>query len=448
MTNTDSFAYFPHTEGDIAKMLDRIGVRGIEDLYSDVPSEFIYKGEYDLPSAMSEIEVRRYFENIASLNVPMKVFAGCGAYDHYSPSVVPYILSRSEFLTAYTPYQAEISQGTLRYIFEWQTIICRLTGMDVANASMYDGATAAAEAMFMTLACTKKKDRVLISEALLPNVRAVVTTYAKFHGVQLTLIPAKDGVTDFEAVKKELVTGDVAGLIVPGINRFGVIEDLSGYAEALHEAGALLVDYCDPSAMAVLRTAGENGADIACGDAQTLGIPLSFGGPYVGFLACRHEFMRKLPGRLVGETTDVDGKRAFVLTLQAREQHIRREKATSNICSNQSLMALYVAVYVSLMGRDGLRGVNELSCGGAHYLRSELLKTGLFAEPFTQEHPFLKEFVLRPLVDIALLQQALLDAGFFGAVATEEGFVSFCVTEKHSKEECDSLVDVVKSLKK
>lgn len=448
MKNINTFAYFPHTEGDIAKMLERIGVRGIEDLYSDVPSEFIYEGEYDLPHAMSEIEVRRYFEDIASRNVPLKVFAGCGAYDHYSPSVVPYILSRSEFLTAYTPYQAEISQGTLRYIFEWQTIICRLIGMDVANASMYDGATAAAEAMFMALACTKKKKRFLISGTVLPNVRAVVETYAKFHGVQLTLVPAKDGVTDFEAVKAELTKGDVAGVLVPGLNRFGVIEDLTGYAEALHEAGALLVEYCDPSAMAVLRTAGENGADIACGDAQTLGIPLSFGGPYVGFLACRQDFMRKLPGRLVGETVDVDGKRAFVLTLQAREQHIRREKATSNICSNQSLMALYVAVYVSLLGPGGLRGVNELSCSGAHYLKSELLKTGLFAEPFTQERPFLKEFALKPLTDIATLQQALLDAGFFGAVATEEGFVSFCVTEKHSKEECDRLVDVVKSLKK
>lgn len=448
MTTTNSFAYFPHTEEDIAQMLERVGVRRIEDLYSDVPSEFIYDKDYNLPPAMSEIEVRRYFEKIASLNVPLKVFAGCGAYDHYSPSVVPYILSRSEFLTAYTPYQAEVSQGTLRYIFEWQTIICRLTGMDVANASMYDGATSAAEAMFMALACTKKKTRFLISDTLLPAVRDVVATYAKFHGVQLTVVPAKDGVTDFEAVGKELAAGDVAGLLVPGINRFGVIEDLSGYADALHSAGALLVEYCDPSAMAVLRTAGENGADIACGDAQTLGIPLSFGGPYVGFLACRREFMRKLPGRLVGETVDVDGKRAFVLTLQAREQHIRREKATSNICSNQSLMALYVAVYVSLLGPDGLLEVNELSCGGAHYLRSELLKTGLFAEPFTQERPFLKEFVLRPLVGIAELQQALLDAGFFGAVATGEGYVSFCVTEKRSKEECDALVAVVKSLKK
>lgn len=448
MQKINTFAYFPHTEEDVRRMLGRIGVQGFGDLYSDVPSEFIYDGEYDLPPAMSELEVRRYFEKLASQNVPLKVFVGCGAYDRYTPSVVPYILSRSEFLTAYTPYQAEISQGTLRYIFEWQTIVCRLTGMDVANASMYDGATAAAEAMFMALSCTKKKSRFLVSGTVLPNVREVVRTYAKFHGVALDIVPAKDGITDFEAVRAELQKGDVAGLLVPGVNRFGVVEDLSGYAEALHAAGALLVEYCDPCAMAVVRTAGENGADIACGDAQSLGIPLSYGGPYVGFLACGREHMRKLPGRLVGETVDVDGKRAFVLTLQAREQHIRREKATSNICSNQSLMALYVTVYTSLLGPDGLRKVNGLGCSGAHYLKDALLRTGLFAEPFGQPRPFLCEFVLKPLVDTEKLQKVLLDAGFFAALATEEGLVSFCVTEKRTKEECDALVEAVESLKK
>ena len=448
MINLDGFAYFPNTEDDIAKMLKKIGAGTVGELYSDIPKEFFYNKEYDLPGAMSEIEVRRYFENIAAQNVPLKVFAGCGAYDHYCPAVVPYILSRSEFLTAYTPYQAEVSQGTLRYIFEWQTIICRLTGMDVANASMYDGATSAAEAMLMAFACTKKKTRFLISDALLPHVREVVETYAKFHGVQIQRIPVSDGVTDFEAVRAELAAGDVAGLLVPGINRFGVIEDLYGWAEVLHGAGALLVEYCDPSAMCVIRSAGENDADIASGDAQSLGIPLSFGGPYVGFLACRQEYMRKLPGRLVGETADVDGKRAFVLTLQAREQHIRREKATSNICSNQSLMALYVTVYVSLLGYAGLREVNEISCCGAHYLRNRLLDTNLFDYPFQEmRRPFLKEFVLKPMVSVEAIQNALYKAGFFGAVATEEGLVSFCVTEKRTKEECDALVEAVKSLK-
>ncbi len=448
MINLDGFAYFPHTEDDIIRMYKKIGGWGAEALYPDVPNEFFYDKEYDLPRAMSEIEVRRYFEDIAAQNVPLKVFAGCGAYDHYAPAVIPYILSRSEFLTAYTPYQAEVSQGTLRYIFEWQTIICRLTGMDVANASMYDGATSAAEAMFMALACTKKKTRFLVSDTLLPNVREVVATYAKFHGVQIQRVPVADGVTDFGTVREELAKGDVAGLLVPGINRFGVIEDLYGYADALHAAGALLVEYCDPSAMCVIRSAGDNDADIACGDAQSLGLPLSFGGPYVGFLACRQEFMRKLPGRLVGETVDVDGKRAFVLTLQAREQHIRREKATSNICSNQSLMALYVTVYVSLLGYAGLREVNEISCCGAHYLRNKLLDTDLFDYPFENRRPFLKEFVLKPLVSIEALQKALYDAGFFGAVATEEGLVSFCVTEKRTKEECDALVEAVKTVGK
>lgn len=447
MQKIKPFAYFPHTEEDVQQMLSKIGVRDLQSLYSDVPSEFIYKGEYDLPEAMSEIEVREYFEKIASQNVPLKVFTGLGAYDHYCPSVVPYILSRSEFLTAYTPYQAEISQGTLRYIFEWQSFICRLTGMDVANASMYDGATSAAEAMFMAFACTKKKQRFLVSETLLPNVREVVATYAKFHGVCLETVPEEDGVTSFEAVKAALSKGDVAGVLVPGINKYGVIEPLEGYSAALHEAGAVLVEYCDPSSLAVIRTPGEYGADIVCGDAQSLGIPLSFGGPYVGFLACRQDYMRKLPGRLVGETVDVDGKRAFVLTLQAREQHIRREKATSNICSNQSLMALYVTVYLALMGAEGLRGVNELSSCGAHYLRSELLKTGLFEEPFSAQRPFLKEFVLRYRGEVSSLQQRLLDEGIFAAVEVEKGLVSFCVTEKRTREECDRLVEAVKSLK-
>ncbi len=440
MQHIKPFAYFPHTEEDVQQMLNKIGVRDLKDLYSDVPSEFIYKGEYDLPEALSEIEVREYFENIASENVSLKVFTGLGSYDHYCPAVVPYILSRSEFLTAYTPYQSEISQGTLRYIFEWQSFICRLTGMDVANASMYDGATSAAEAMMMSFACTKKKQRFLVSETLLPNVREVVSTYAKFHGVGLDCIPEEDGMTSFNALKEELSAGDVAGVLVPGINKYGVIESLEGYADAVHEAGAVLVEYCDPSALAVIKTPAEYGVDIACGDAQTLGIPLSFGGPYVGFLCCRKEYMRKLPGRLVGETVDAEGKRAYVLTLQAREQHIRREKATSNICSNQSLMALYVTVYLSLMGKDGLLGVNDLSCSGAHYLRAELLKTGLFEEPFSSERPFLKEFVLRYKGDVALLQQKLLNAGIFAAVEVEKGLVSFCVTEKRTKEECDALV--------
>ena len=439
-----TFSYFPHTEDDIKSMLERIGVGSLDDLYSDVPDKFIYRGEYDLPDAMSEQQVRSFFESLDKKDLHLKVFAGAGAYDHYTPSVIPYICSRSEFLTAYTPYQAEISQGTLRYIFEYQSMICALTGMDVSNASMYDGPTAAAEAMMMAVACTKRKTRVLLSETLLPHVRKVVETYAKFHNVQLGYIPMKDGQTGLESMKEELAKGDVAGVIVPSLNRFGIVEDLTGFAEAVHEAKAIAVEYCDPSALAVVRTPGEWDFDIAVGDGQSLGIPMCFGGPYVAFMACRKDYVRKMPGRIVGQTQDTDGKRCFVLTLQAREQHIRREKATSNICSNQSLMALYVTVYMSLMGKEGLAKVNSLSYAGAHYLYGELLKTGKFEPVF--DKPFLKEFVLKPLVPVEKLQQKLLDEGFFGALATEEGYVSFCVTEKRTRAEVDSLVEAVKEV--
>lgn len=425
-------------------MLERIGVGSLDDLYSDVPDKFIYRGEYDLPDAMSEQQVRSFFESLDKKDLHLKVFAGAGAYDHYTPSVIPYICSRSEFFTAYTPYQAEISQGTLRYIFEYQSMICALTGMDVSNASMYDGPTAAAEAMMMAVACTKRKTRVLLSETLLPHVRKVVETYAKFHNVQLGYIPMKDGQTGLESMKEELAKGDVAGVIVPSLNRFGIVEDLTGFAEAIHEAKAIAVEYCDPSALAVVRTPGEWDFDIAVGDGQSLGIPMCFGGPYVGFMACRKDYVRKMPGRIVGQTQDADGKRCFVLTLQAREQHIRREKATSNICSNQSLMALYVTVYMSLMGKEGLAKVNSISSAGAHYLYGELLKTGKFEPVF--DKPFLKEFVLKPLVPVEKLQQKLLDEGFFGALATEEGYVSFCVTEKRTRAEVDSLVEAVKEV--
>ena len=439
-----AFAYFPHTPDDIGQMLRRSGVSSIEELYSDVPESLRFKGEYDLPDAMSEDEVRRYFEDIDRRNARLTVFCGAGAYDHYTPAAVKHIISRSEFQTAYTPYQAEISQGTLRYIFEFQSMICELTGMDCANASMYDGPTSAAEAMLMCTASSKKRKKVLISSSLLPNIIDVIRTYTGYHGVQLDTIEISDGVTSISDLQLKLAGNDVAGVLVPGINRYGIIEDLAGFADAAHSAGALLAVYSDPSSLAVLKTPGEWGADIACGDAQSFGVPLSFGGPYVGFLACRMELMRKLPGRIVGATTDLDGKRSFVLTLQAREQHIRREKATSNICSNQSLMALFVTVYMSLMGPEGLKKVNDLSYGGAHYLHRRLLETGKFTEVF--DRPFLKEFVLMPSVDIPLLQKTLLDNGFFGALQTEEGYVSFCVTERRTKAEIDTLVDVINSI--
>ena len=435
------FAYFPHTGEDIRAMLERIGLGSMDGLYADVPADMLFNGEFEIPDAMSEMEVRRRFKELSSMNTQLVVFCGAGAYDHYSPSVIKSVISRSEFLTSYTPYQAEVSQGTLRYIFEFQTMMAGLTGMDCSNASMYDGPTSAAEAVMMAVNCTKKKRRILLSGTLLPQVLKVVATYCRYHGITLTEIPPKDGVSDLETMEKELSSGDVAGVLLPGINRFGIIEDMTGLADAVHASKALLAVYSDPSSLAVIRTPGEWGADIVCGDAQTLGIPLNFGGPYLGFLCCRQDYVRRMPGRIVGETSDADGRRCHVLTLQAREQHIRREKATSNICSNQSLMALYATVYLSLMGPQGLKRVNDLCYGGAHYLHSGLLGTGLFTEAF--DKPFLKEFVLKSRIPVGQLQKTLQDAGIFGALSCGGDLVSFCVTENRTKEEIDRLVSAV-----
>ena len=435
--------YLPHTDADIQAMLEKVGLKSLNDLYSDVPKEFLKKGAYALPDALSEQEIRDWFDTLEKQNAHLKVFVGQGAYDHYTPAVIPYLTQRSEFLTAYTPYQCEISQGTLRYIFEYQSLICELTGLDISNASLYDGPTAAAEAMKMALACTRKKTRVLLSKALLPHVLKVVETYALFHGVQLGYLPSDDGETSLEALKRELAADDVAGVIVPSVNRYGIVEDHSGFADAIHAAKAVLIEYCDPSTLAVVKTPGEWGADIAVGEAQSLGLPLCYGGPYVGFMAVKKEHMRKMPGRIVGQTVDKEGRRAFVLTLQAREQHIKREKATSNICSNESLMALWVTIYLSLIGPEGLKEVNRISADGAHYLKAELLKTGLFEDVFPNK-PFLKEFVLKPKSFPGLMQQRLEKAGYFAALDTEEGYVSFCVTEKRSKADVDELVKIVK----
>ncbi len=436
-------AYLPHTEADIKAMLDKVGLKGLEDLYSDVPGEFLHRGAYELPEALSEQELREWLQQLDAQNPRLKVFVGQGAYDHYTPSVIPYLTQRSEFLTAYTPYQCEISQGTLRYIFEYQSMICALTGLDISNASLYDGPTAAAEAMKMAVACTRKKTRVLLSCTLLPHVVKVVETYAKFHGVELGYVPAENGQTSLSALHAELAKDDVAGVIVPSVNRYGIVEDHSGFADAIHAEKGILVEYCDPSALAVVKTPAEWGADIAVGDAQPLGIPLCYGGPYVGFMAVKKDHMRKMPGRIVGQTVDKEGRRVFVLTLQAREQHIKREKATSNICSNESLMALWVTVYLSLMGPEGMKQVNQLSADGAHYLKEALLATGKFTDVFPGK-PFLKEFVLQPKEDAKALQQRLQKAGFFAALPTEEGYVSFCVTEKRSKADVDALVAAVK----
>ncbi|MCH5227936.1 MAG: aminomethyl-transferring glycine dehydrogenase subunit GcvPA [Muribaculaceae bacterium] len=436
-----SHKYMPHSEEDIRLMLDKVGVESLDDLYSDVPASVIFSKEYDLPSCMSEIELRKHFKELADKNTPLTVFAGQGAYDHYSPSVIPHLLSRSEFYTAYTPYQPEISQGTLQYIFEYQSMISELTGLEATNASMYDGATAAAEAMFMLVASSKKRNRVLISATVNDNVRKVVETYTKFHGIELTVVPEKDGVTNLDSIDEELAKGDVAGVMLPTPNKYGIIEDFTGVADKVHAAKGYFAIYADPSTLAVLKTPGEWGADVACGDGQTLGMPLSFGGPYLGFISCNKGMLRKMPGRIVGATKDIDGKRGFVLTLQAREQHIRREKATSNICSNQSLMALYATIYLSLMGDKGLKEVNKLSCDGAHYLYHKLIATGKFQPAFNK--PFLKEFVVKTDLDMKKVNDYLLKKGIMGGRIIGDGMVEFAVTEKRTKEEIDTLVNLM-----
>ena len=438
--------YIPHTPEDIRAMLDVIGVSSLEDLYAEVPEELKLHRELDIPQSKSEIEVRRIIRAMADKNRKLVPFAGAGVYDHYVPSMIPYITSRSEFSTSYTPYQAEISQGTLQYIFEYQTMMADLTGMDISNASMYDGSTATAEAMLMCVAAAKKRNKVLISATFNPRVLNVVRTYAKFHGVELVEIPAADGLTDREAITRELSAGDVAGVMVAQPNHYGLIEDFTGLADEVHAAKALLVINSIASTLAVLRSPGEWGADIACGDAQSLGIPMNFGGPHIGYLCVKSALVRKMPGRLVGETVDADGKRAFVLTMQAREQHIRREKATSNICTAQGIMCLYVAIYLSIMGRQGLVEVNEQSAGAARALREALLATGKFEEVFPGK-PFLNEFALRYVGSESLetLRRRWAENGWLGGVTLDgmPNCLLFAATEQRTQEEIDAFAALV-----
>ena len=432
--------YFPHTEDDLQAMLAKAGVESLDELYAQIPEAIRFKGNYEIPRSMCELEVRQLFEKLGQENKQLTCFAGLGVYDHYTPSVIPNLLSRSEFLTSYTPYQAEISQGTLHYIFEYQSMMAELTGMDISNASMYDGTTACAEAMMMAVAAGKKQNKVLVSEGLNPNTRKVLDTYALHQGIELITIPLKDGVTDLSLLTSHLSPlNDVAGVIVQQPNVYGVVEDFTGFANACHEHKALFIMDSVAADLAVLKTPGEWGADIAVGDGQSLGIPMLFGGPYVGYMCCTEKLIRKMPGRIVGMTKDNRDQRAFVLTLQAREQHIRRQKATSNICSNQSLMALFVTIYCSLMGKQGLKEAAQLSYAGAHYLCDELLKTGRFHLAY--DKPFFNEFYVKYDGDVDTLYQRFVDAGFLGGVKLEDGIL-FAVTEKRTKEEIDNLVKI------
>ena len=439
-----TYKYFPHTDIELKEMLEVCGKRTLDELFDEIPESIQFKRDYDLPSEMSEVELRRFFAELGAKNKPLTCFAGAGCYDHYSPAVISHIISRSEFLTSYTPYQAEISQGTLQYIFEFQSMMTELTGMEVGNASMYDGATATAEAMMMAVSAAKKKNKVLVASTLNPNVKAVLKTYAKYQGIILDYVAESGGVCDKADFEEKIAKGDVAGVIVATPNYYGILEDYEGWADACHAQKALLIMNCQASTLGAIKSPGEWGADIAAGDGQSLGIPMNFGGPYVGFLCTKKALIRKMPGRVVGATKDLNGKRSFVLTLQAREQHIRREKATSNICSNQSLMALYVTIYLALMGAKGLKEVNELSYSGAHYLAEQLCQTGKFEMAYP-EKPFLNEFTVKTTLDIDKLQEKCTEQGILAGVKIASDNLLLCVTELRSKAEIDNLVNIVKS---
>ena len=440
-----NFKFFPHTKEEIEQMLKQAGMNSLDDLYADVPEQIRFRGEYDLPEPMSETEIRSLFEKLGEKNRRLTVFAGAGCYDHYTPAVVPNIISRSEFLTSYTPYQAEISQGTLHYIFEYQSMMAELTGMDVSNASMYDGSTATAEAAIMALASTKKTDTVLVSASVDPKVLNVVKTYAHFHGFNVELIAENDGATDKEQMDAHLEKGGVAGVIVQQPNYHGIVEDFSGFADSCHAHKSLFIVNSVAADLALLKTPGEWGADVAVGDGQSLGIPMSFGGPSVGYMCCTEKLMRKMPGRIVGKTVDNRGQRVFVLTLQAREQHIRRQKATSNICSNESLMALFVTIYMSVMGKEGVKEAAQMSYDGAHYLHDALIATGLFSDKY--ERPFFNEFCVKYNGDVDRLQQRFIENGILGGVKVDADTLMFAVTEKRTKEEIDKLVNIAKEEK-
>ncbi len=441
------FKYLPHTEEDIAQMLEVIGVNSLDDLFSEIPEDL--KGlDLDLPLSHSELEIYKKFADLAAKNKQLIPFVGAGAYDHYTPSVINHVIQRQEFLTAYTPYQPEISQGTLQYIFEYQSIISELTGMHVSNASMYDGATATAEAMFMATNVRKRKS-ILISKTVNPNIIKVVETYALYKGLTVDYVEELNGITNLEDFKNKNSV-EYAGIIVQNPNFYGIVEDYSMYREILDETKGLFVMNHDLSALSILKTPADYGVDIAVGDGQTLGIPLSFGGPYIGYLASTKKLMRKMPGRICGVTKDTDGKRAYVLTLQAREQHIRREKANSNICSNQSLLALFVTVYTAIMGKKGIEEAQTNSVNATHYLYEEITKLPKFSKVFN--HDFFKDCVIETTLDHEMINNELYKEGILGPLSlgkydeSKKQLLLFSATEKRSKTEIDKLVSILGAL--
>lgn len=452
--------YLPSTQRERDAMLQTLGLQNSMDLYRSVPKSLLLE-ELDLPSGLCEQQVHDKLETLANQNrTYRKIFRGAGAYNHYIPSIVKQVTSKEAFITAYTPYQAEISQGVLQSIFEYQTFICRLTGMEVSNASMYDGATAAAEALAMCV--TRKKKRFLVAESLHPMWKDVLRTYFHEEGT-LQWIPTSEG-TIQESVLESLLTPDIAGVLVPQLNFYGQIEDCARLAACAHAQGALFVQIVNPIAAALLPSAGECQADIACGEGQPLGLPLSFGGPYLGFLAAKSTLTRQLPGRIVGQTEDAQGRRAFVLTLQAREQHIRREKAGSNICTNQALCALRASVYLATMGTSGLQQVAQLCYNKAHYFAEELQKIPGFSLVFSGS--FFHECLVRSTRSAREIEQILADRGILSGLVLDsqtagrythfysddlpekegENLMLWCITEQNTKEQIDEVLSILREV--
>ncbi len=423
-------------------MLQEIGYSDFEDLFKDIPAAARVQGELDLPKGKSEVEVSQIMEELAGDNVVFdSIFRGAGAYNHYVPATVEAIANKEEFLTAYTPYQAEISQGVLQSIFEYQTMVCQLTDMDVANASMYDGASAAAEACAMTQ--DRKHSTIYVSDAVDKRILSVINTYSFGRDAQVEIVPSKDGATDLEALKEVLSADDKAAcFLMQYPNFYGVVEDGDAIAEIVHEAGAQLIMSVNPIALGLLKTPGEIGADVVVAEGQPLGLGLAYGGPYLGILATTQKNMRKIVGRLVGETKDSQGERGFVLTLQAREQHIRREKAASNICSNEALCALKASIYLATIGPKGLKQVATLCTSKAHYLADRFEEIGL-KKAYDKE--FFHEFVTTcPNADQLL--DAMEDNGILGGLKLSDTEILWCCTELNAKEDMDDVVEIAKEV--
>jgi glycine dehydrogenase subunit 1 len=437
-------SFVPATDRDKKEMLSAIGIESIEDLFEQLPQEVIIKDGLNLPRGMSEIEVCRKMEGIAAKNTVFPViFRGVGAYRHYIPAVVKSVLSKETLYTAYTPYQAEISQGILQSIFEYQTMICELTGMDTANASVYDGAAAAAEAVAMCR--DRKKNRAFVSAAVHPHVMETIKTYCFGNGMELTVIPEKDGMTDLNFLK-EHIDGQTACVYIQNPNYYGSLEPAEEIGSIAKEADAKYIMGVNPISLGVIKTPEEYGADIAVGEGQPLGLPLAFGGPYIGFMACTKELTRKLPGRIVGETVDLNGKTGYVLTLQAREQHIRREKALSNICSNQALCALAVGVYLSAMGAEGLKQTAIQCMSKAHYMANQLEAIGY---PVTNRGEFFHEFVTISKIPVEKVMSVLEDAGILGGyplTGERAGQILWCCTEMNAKDDIDRVIDILREV--